>query len=183
MLKFEVWLINFSKQTKATVYYTRYPVAVLDPVNSMQQLSLLAGLLTKSLTFPMTLTIFQDAECSKLLKLWTERCRFCAMINAPFLQSLTSTRATLPVWCTSPQIESSPHLSCLLFIRTWYHHSSQGSHSHPRSFSPIKLSGVTWLWQWLPNWLSRFRGQRRYSSEPFPCWEGNDQSLCATELA
>lgn len=38
-------------------------------------------------------------------------CRFYAMINAPLSQSLSRTRATLPVWYTSSQIESTPFSS------------------------------------------------------------------------
>lgn len=62
--------------------------------------------------------LFSDTDCIsgrtklKQPKLEPWRCGVCAMINAPLSQSLTSTRATLPVWYTSSQIESSCLFSC-----------------------------------------------------------------------
>lgn len=100
------------------------------------------------------------------------------MINAPLSQSLTSTRATLPVWNTSSQIESSPLSSPLWCNRT---HFSQDT--YPLFISSNKLLCVSWVQLQLPEWVWWFWGQHGYSSELFPCWGSNDQSLCATDLA
>lgn len=78
--------------------------------------------------------LFSDTDCIsarrmlKQPKLGPRRCGWWAMINAPLSQSLTSTRATMPVWYTPSQIESSPPLSCLWCNRTWYDHFSQDTY-------------------------------------------------------
>lgn len=80
--------------------------------------------------------LFSDTDCisvPRMLKQPKLQPRFglCAMINTPLSQSLTSTRATLPVRYTSSQIESSPPFSRLGCNRTW----DPTSHRTPILFS------------------------------------------------
>lgn len=62
-----------------------------------QPLSVLTSLLTMPLTLSSTPTVFQVTGCSNGQSWSPEDAGSEAMINAPFSQSLTSTRATLPV--------------------------------------------------------------------------------------
>lgn len=114
------------------------------------------GLLTKSLTFSLTLTVFQSSECSNSPR----DAGYVPVINAPLPQSLTSTRATLPVWYTSSQIGSSPLLSHLWCNRTWYRHFSQDT--YPLFISSNKVLCVSRLQRQLNKCAQRFWGQHRY---------------------
>lgn len=103
----------------------------------------------------------------------------CVVINALLFQSLTSTRATLPVRYTSSIIESSSLPSCLLFNRARCHRFSRGAYP-AFSFSSNKLLCARWLRQpRLPKWVWQFWGQGEYSSELLPA-EDVMIKVCAT---
>lgn len=131
--------------------------------------------------------LFSDTDCIsgrrtlKQPKLEPRRCGLCAMINAPLSQSLTSTRATPPVWYTSSQIESSALFSCLWCNHTWYRHCSQDT--YPLFISSNKVLCASWLQQQLPKMrLAVLRSTRVFISA-VPRRGRNDQSLCATGIA
>lgn len=133
--------------------------------------SVLAGLPNNAID------LFFDTDCISVCRMLKQpaleawRCRLCVVINGPFSQSLTSTRATLPVWYTSSQIESSPLSSCLWCNHTCSCHLSKdnsppfiSSHKvlHPKMHSASLRSACVFI-------------------SAVSCWGANDQSLCVPQ--
>ena len=113
--------------------------------------------------------LFPDTDCIsghrmlKQPKLEAQRCGLCAMINAPLSQSLTSTRATPPVWYTPSQIESSP-----LFFFLVCDVIALGRATPRLSFPAIKRYVWADFSSGSQNTFGGFWGQHGDSSAPLP---------------
>lgn len=120
--------------------------------------------------------LFSDTDCIsvhrmlKQPKLEPQRCRLCAVINAPLSQSLTSTRATLPVWYTSSQIESSPLSFFFFLVCDVIALGSATPHRTPILFSFPAIKYYVWadFSSSSQNAFAAFWGQHGYSSALFP---------------
>lgn len=136
------------------------------------------SLLTKSLTFSLTQTVFQFAECSNSQSQKPRRRELCCVINAPLSQSLTSTRATMAVWYTPSKLNPLRFFSFLWCNHTWCNHFSQNT--FPLFISSNKVLRVSQLQRQQHRMPSAVLRSTRVFISTVPCRGYNDQSLCTT---